>query len=436
MATVTLPQGRYNGTSKDGISIFHGIPYAQPFKRFELPQPPLPSNQEFNATEFGFNSPQHPSRLDKYLFTPDPPAKYDEAAASVLSVYTPSLHSTAERRARPVIVWIHGGAFLTGGSQLSGYQGTLLARDADAVVVAINYRLGALGFLYHPDRSIDGDSKELPCGIADVAAAFEWVRANISAFGGDAGNITSFGQSAGGYITQTLLELRPDLLERGILQSSPAAVKTPPEMGIAVRKDLEANLPNGVTLDSASTEQISAAELTTIRNFSKITVAPFAPTATFGPGLSPPGDKGRSTGQAARGSGSAKKQILVGWTKTDGLIFSQIGAPPGTPVSDLKDITDELFRDGSKAIAEKWKADGHDVTTFEMNWAPPHLELGPTHCTDLPLVFGTETWMDSLFLSEDSKDEWEERGKKWRQTLGRFVKNGTRIETMDGVEVF
>lgn len=435
MASVTLPQGRYIGKSEERISIFHGIPYAQPFKRFQLPQPPLPSNKEFRATEFGYNSPQNSSRLDAYLFTPNPPAKYDEAAASVLSVYTPSLHNPEDSRLRPVIVWIHGGAFLTGGSQLSGYQGTLLARDADAVVVAINYRLGSLGFLYHPDRSIDKNSKELPCGIADVVAAFEWVRANISAFGGDPGNVTSFGQSAGGYITQTLLELRPDLLERGILQSSPAAITNPPELGAAVRKDLEANLPDGVTVYSANIEQINAAELTTGSNFIRTTLAPFAPTATFGPGLSPD-DKSRSTSQTALASGGKKKQILVGWTKTDGLIFSQIGAPPGTPVSDLKDITDELFRHGSEAIAEKWKADGHDVTTFEMNWAPPHLDLGPTHCTDLPLVFGTESWGMSPFLSGGDTHEWDERGKRWRQALGRFVKDGTKIETTDGIEVF
>ncbi|KXJ85999.1 Alpha/Beta hydrolase protein [Microdochium bolleyi] len=388
MASVTLPQGRYIGNSEDCISSFHGIPYAQPFKRFQLPQPPIPSNEEFKATEFSYNSPQNPSRLDAYLFIPDPPAKYDEAAASVLSVYTPSLHNAEDSRLRPVIVWIHGGAFLTGGSQLSGYQGTLLARDADAVVVTINYRLGALGFLYHPGRSIDKNT-------------FEWVRANISAFGGDPGNVTSFGQSAGAYITQTLLELRPDLLERGILQSSPAAIENPPEL---------------------------------VRNFIRTTMAPFAPTATFGPGLSPD-DKSTSTGQTALASGG-KKQILVGWTKTDGLIFSQIGAPLGTPVSDLKDVTDELFRDGSKAIVEKWKNDGHDVTMFEMNWSPPHLELGPTHCTDLPLVFGTETWGASSFLSEDSTHEWKERGKRWRQALGRFVENGTKIETTDGIEVF
>ncbi|KAH7029741.1 uncharacterized protein B0I36DRAFT_326290 [Microdochium trichocladiopsis] len=204
---------------------------------------------------------------------------------------------------------------------------------------------------------------------------------------------------------------------------------------MAVRKDFEENLPSGVTVDSASTEQITAAQLATTMNFAKTTPAPFAPTATFGPGLSPD-DKIRGTGRAALASGSKKKKILVGWTKTDGLIFSQIGAPPGTPVSDLKDITDELFRDGSKAIAEKWKVDGHDVTTFEMNWSPPHLELGPTHCTDLPLVFGTQTWRASPFLSEDSIPEWDARGKRWRQALGEFVKKGTRIETTDGIEVF
>jgi para-nitrobenzyl esterase len=192
MPKVTLQQGTYVGVLKDKTHVYHGILYARPFvKRFEAPKSLPENNEEFSATDLASNCAQLPSRLAFLNGNWNPSTKYDERSSAVLSVYAPENAGSADPI--PVIVWVHGGAWVTGGSQISNYDGTKLAQNAGTIVVCINYRLGVLGFLYHEGRSLDNGA-ELPTGIADVVAAFEWVHANIHAFGGDSSNVTSIGQ--------------------------------------------------------------------------------------------------------------------------------------------------------------------------------------------------------------------------------------------------
>ena len=258
MPQVKLRQGLYNGILKDRTHVYHGIPYALPFtKRFEAPQPLPASNKEFSAADLANNYPQLRSRLAFLNGDWHPATKYDEKASAVLSVYAPEDAGSGDPL--PVFVWIHGGAFISGGSQLPNYDGTKLAQDAGAVVVCVNYRVGALGFLYHENRSLDNGG-ELPAGTADVVAAFEWVRANIHAFGGDSSNVTSIGQSAGAYNTQVLLAVRPDLLDKAVVISSPAALTNPPSLAAKVREDLVANLPDHTTPETASVEALLQAQ--------------------------------------------------------------------------------------------------------------------------------------------------------------------------------
>jgi para-nitrobenzyl esterase len=423
MATVTLCQGSYTGTSEEDVKIFHGIPYAQPFtKRSQLPQPPVDSNKHFSATHLGSNCPQSRSRLAFINGDWDPSSKYDDKHCAVLSVYTPD---TETPNLRPVIVWIHGGAFMSGGSQLSNYNGTELAQDANAVVVCINYRLGAFGFLHDENRSLD-KGPDLPAGVADVVAAFEWVQANIQAFGGDPSNVTSMGQSAGAYLTQTLLSIRQELLHKAIIQSSPAAIMNIPSDAAKVHKDFVASLPPSTSPESASTEMFLQAQgKATAANAHLL--AAWAPTTSTVSGFFDDTDQKKAE--------KKKKHVLIGWTATDGLAFSHM-ASPTTPIPELdKSLTETLFRQPSIALAYKLLADGHAVTTFELGWAPEGFELGPTHCIDLPLVFGFDAWSRSPMCTEDSRGEWEERGKRWRKALGEFVWDGNPVEAADGVKV-
>jgi para-nitrobenzyl esterase len=285
MTTVTLRQGCYTGTSDEDVKVFHGIPYAQPFtKRHQLPQPPVDSNEHFSATHFGSNCPQLPCRLEFINGNFEPSTKYDDQHCGVLSIYTPD---TIAPDPRPVIVWIHGGAFVSGGGQLSNYNGTKLAQDANAVVVCINYRLGAFGFLHDENRSLD-EGPDLPAGVADVVAAFEWIHANIQAFGGDPSNITSMGQSAGAYLTQTLLSIRPDLLHKAILLSSPANITNSPSNAAKVRKDFVASLPpDNTSYETAPTEIFLQAQGKAAAANAHL-LAPWAPTTSTIPGFRSP----------------------------------------------------------------------------------------------------------------------------------------------------
>src|SRR5690606_24277947 len=168
-----------------------------------------------DATDFGLTCPQNPSPTEAMLGGQDRPAGGD---CLVLNVYTPA----ADDAARPVMVWIHGGAFVSGSGSIVWYDGSQLARR-DVVVVTINYRLGALGFLHlgHLDGAFAGSGAN---GIRDQVAALRGVRGNIAAFGGDPGSATIFGESAGAMSVGTLLGTpeAAGLFHRAIAQSGAA----------------------------------------------------------------------------------------------------------------------------------------------------------------------------------------------------------------------
>ncbi len=193
---VDTSAGKVQGLEKRGVLQYRGIPYARA-ERFRAPQPIEPWAGVRDATEFGLIAPQNPSPTEAMLGAQDRPSGED---CLVLNVFTPAADDTP----RPVMVWIHGGAFVAGSGNIPWYDGSNLARDGDVVVVTINYRLGALGYLHlgHLDPTFAGSGAN---GVRDQVAALEWVRDNIAGFGGDPGNVTIFGESAGGMSVGTLL---------------------------------------------------------------------------------------------------------------------------------------------------------------------------------------------------------------------------------------
>jgi para-nitrobenzyl esterase len=193
---VDTSAGKVRGIEKRGVQQYRGIPYARA-ERFRAPRPVEPWPGVRDASEFGLIAPQNPSPTEALLGAQDRPSGED---CLVLNVFTPG----ADDAARPVMVWIHGGAFVAGSGNVVWYDGSNLARTGDVVVVTINYRLGALGFLHlgHLEPDLAGSGAN---GIRDQVAALEWVRDNIAAFGGDPGRVTIFGESAGGMSVGTLL---------------------------------------------------------------------------------------------------------------------------------------------------------------------------------------------------------------------------------------
>jgi para-nitrobenzyl esterase len=218
---VESAQGRLEGFAKDGVLRFNGIPYAKPPVgplRWHAPEPPEPWNGVRNASRFGGVAPQVQSAAEAVLG--GTPGEQSEDCL-YLNIWTPGTDGK-----RPVMVWIHGGAFVTGAGTIGTYNGKHLAARGDVVVVTINYRLGALGFLNLRDATGGKHEARGVEGLLDQIAALRWVRENIARFGGDPGNVTVFGESAGAMSIGALLAMPSarGLFHRAILESGAAHI--------------------------------------------------------------------------------------------------------------------------------------------------------------------------------------------------------------------
>jgi para-nitrobenzyl esterase len=219
-AAVRTTSGAVQGAVTDVVA-FKGIPYAAPptsDRRWRAPVPPEPWTGVRDATRFG------PQCIQPGNFAPSgrganqPSSIPSSEDCLTLNVWTPAAVS-GERL--PVMVWFHGGGFTIGSGSSPGSEGESLARHG-VVVVTLNYRLGALGFLAHPalsresDRHVSGNY-----GLLDQIAALRWIRENIAEFGGNPENVTVFGQSAGASSIGFLVvsPLARALFHRAIAQS-------------------------------------------------------------------------------------------------------------------------------------------------------------------------------------------------------------------------
>ena len=212
--------GRLEGVQEEGLQSFRGVPFAKPpvgALRFAAPQPPEPWSGVRAARDFGPSAPQRVSEIEARFGLRV--GKQSEDCLT-LNITTPA----SDGARRPVMVWIHGGAFTIGSSSQKMYDLRPLARRGGAVMVGINYRLGALGFL--DPAALGGETlgATANAGILDQVAALAWVRDNIEGFGGDPGNVTLFGESAGGMSVATLLGMPAarGLFHRAIAQSGAA----------------------------------------------------------------------------------------------------------------------------------------------------------------------------------------------------------------------
>ncbi len=203
-AIVETRAGSIEGVFKEGLYVFKGIPYAAPplgELRWLPPRPVQPWEGVRQAREFGAVAPQNPL-LESGIEALSIEGPQDEDCL-YLNIWTPGLDSGR----RPVMVWIHGGAFIIGAGSQSVYNGHSLARRGSTVIVTMNYRLGALGFMNLKEVTggkIPATGNE---GLLDQVAALQWVQDNITSFGGNPDNITVFGESAGGMSIGCLLAM-------------------------------------------------------------------------------------------------------------------------------------------------------------------------------------------------------------------------------------
>ena len=214
---VTTDSGVVHGKAGNRVLEWKGIPYAAPplgELRWALPRPPPPWVGVRDASNYRSACPQ-PSRYGLTDASDDEDCLYLNVTAPAAPAPVP--------RGRPVLVWIHGGAFIGGSSNL--YPLDYLAREGDLVVVSINYRLGVFGFMPHPSFEARHNGGY---ALEDQRAAFRWVKRNIAAFGGDPANVTIAGESAGAASVCMQL-IAPDesrgLFEKAIVQSAACAVR-------------------------------------------------------------------------------------------------------------------------------------------------------------------------------------------------------------------
>jgi para-nitrobenzyl esterase len=231
---VTTNQGIVEGYEEEGLSIFKGIPFAAPpvgKNRWMPPQPCPAWDGVLDTTKFGNQAPQNDSMLDGIMGTPaEQPLRGEDCL--YLNIWTPATDS----KSRPVMVWIHGGGFTIGAGSQPIYDGQYLASEGDVVIVTVNYRMGALGFMNLNEITAGKIPAKGNEGLLDQIASLQWVKDNIAAFGGDASNVTIFGESAGGMSVGALLAMpkAKGLFHKAIPQSGACHTALPKTVGVQV----------------------------------------------------------------------------------------------------------------------------------------------------------------------------------------------------------
>ncbi|MFI6073696.1 carboxylesterase/lipase family protein [Actinoplanes sp. NPDC051343] len=435
---VRVTGGELRGSWENGLAVFRGIPYAEAV-RFGPPTrtswegtrpavafgPPAPQSEVLGADASG------PAAGDNWLTANVWSAEPDAAAK------------------RPVMVWIYGGGYSLGSAARPEYDGGRLARDGQVVVVTFNYRLGVEGF-----TSIAGAPANR--GLLDQVAALEWVRDDIAAFGGDPGQVTVFGESAGGGSVAALLAMprAAGLFRRAIAQSVPGAYFSD-ELAADIAGAIAGELGLRATADDLAEvepELLAAAGDAVAERIGERAARwgqaahssiPFAPVVD--------GDVLPSTPWAALAAGSARHvDLIAGHTRDEQRLLTALTGRLGqvTPAEAAEALeifapdpraygeaspdqlfelvhSDWLFRMPSLHLAEAQVTGGGRAHLYELTWSAPGMGgiLGACHGLDVPLVFGNLTSGRPAMLIGDSP-EAEPLSAEFRTAWTSFAATG------------
>lgn len=308
-----------------------------------------------------------------------------------------------DRAGRPVMVFFHGGAFSTGAGTLDCYDGQTLADEADVVVVSVSYRLGAFGYLHLADVS-DGN-----LGLLDQLVALRWVAGHISEYGGDAGDVTVFGQSAGGGSIALLLECEgaDSLFRRAIIQSSRVDVSRSVTVADEVGRQFRARLGRDPRTASAAELVQAQAALASSRP-GRPGPAMFGPVRGVGPLAESP----------ASGESLGGLSLLVGWNRDEASAY-------GVAREDATTRTDSTYADPWIDRGRELTAAGLRVRGYRLDWRPPGSPFGATHTVELPLLLGGEaSWADSPMLGDLTWPEVSSLGQQMRHIWAHFARTG------------
>jgi len=411
--------------AKQGVTMFKGIPFAAPPVgplRWRPPQPAKPWSEVRPATEFGASCMQR--EVKELLPWTEEFMTHNEVSEDCLflNVWTPHAARSAHL---PVVVFIHGGAFTSGAGGIAIYDGTDLAATG-LVVVTINYRLGVFGFFAHPDLTAESEHHSSGnYALLDQIAALQWVKRNITPFGGDPNRVTIWGQSAGAFSVNDLLAspLAAGLFERAMADS-----------GIGITGQSMANLK------SAEDAGVKFAEAHHVDSLSALRAMPAADllaAASGGNRFAPVVDgwvlPDTPIALSAKHADN-DVPVITGYQANDGLLFSNpiqsvdqyaqmakrqygemadefLRVYPAKTADDVKEMVAQSIRDRDRVSMYLWasrRESNHHAPVFTyffdhaIPW-PQHPEFGAFHSGELPYFFLNLRVMDRPWEKQDAE---------------------------------
>ncbi|WP_433272327.1 carboxylesterase/lipase family protein [Pseudonocardia xinjiangensis] len=448
---VRTAHGVVRGRSDGRLALFFGIPFAQAplgARRFAAPATVEPWEGVRDAGAFGPSVPQSAVIAQRRapLSAPDESGDW-----LTLNVWSPDLGAVN----LPVMVWIYGGAYLMGTSDDPRYDGAVLAREG-VVYVSLNYRVGTEGFAH-----IEGAPDNR--GLLDQVAALRWVRENIAAFGGDPGNVTAFGQSAGGGSIAALLTMpsAAGLFRRAVAQSVPGTFFSPAlaaDVGATIAGELGLR-PTVTDLATVAPARLQAAGDAVTRKLPELAERWGILTSTPTP-YSPVVDGEvlpASPWRALRAGASRGVDLLAGSNRDEFRLFTVLagGGPEGvtsdqaaaalatfapgpageaayrtaypaaTP-GQLHELvkSDWFFRMPTLKLAEAHAAGGGRTWLYELRWSAT--SVGAAHGLDVPLVLGTLRGhpQSALLLGPEPGEDAERLSREMRAAWVSFARTG------------
>ncbi len=448
VAQVKTNNGQIQGHTEGRSIAFKGIPYAAaPINelRWRAPQPVSPWQGTLQADNFGHDCMQKPFEQDAAPLTTTP-----SEDCLYLNVWRPKKASDTPY---PVVVWIHGGGFVNGGSSPNIYSGQYFGKNK-TVFVSVNYRLGRFGFFAHPALSQSLPNEPLAnYALMDQIAALKWVNENIAAFGGDPGQITIMGESAGGKSVNALLQspAAEGLFERAVVMSgggralfplrklneSTDAMPSAEQIGLAFAER------NGIEgSDSKALEALRALPADAIVDGLNL-AAMQSPTYVGGPVLD-----GQIVTAATetnyQQSNFARVPVMIGTTNQDlGFPFArskealfahfgenaenarQIYDPKGDlplPKLAYEVSQDRMMQEPARFIAQQVAASGQPAWLYRFGYVAQAINKGQgaQHASEIPYFFSTVAEKYNPMTSEQD----QQAGKMMHQYVVNFVKFG------------
>jgi para-nitrobenzyl esterase len=369
--TVKIEQGKVIGkTINDGkVKAFLGLPYAAPpvgELRWKAPAPPLKWKGKRDATKYGARCIQGRVFSDMVFLDGGP-----NEDCLYLNVYTPA--SAKSKSTLPVMLWIHGGGYSGGASSEPRHNGDFLPTKG-VVLVTINYRLGAFGFLATEDLAKEANGTAGNYGLLDMVAALEWVKANISKFGGDPGNVTIFGESAGSFAVSTLMAAAParGLFQKAIGESGGAFSDVLPTRTLEARKIRDGAWVSSLGVTSLTELRAMPAEA--ILAASQKKGAPGFSTVIDGKLLTEPVADTYATGKQAH------VPLLAGWNRDEGSSLAN-----GMTAEKWKDFASTNFSERSAEFLTLYPGETEEQVA----------RSAADYGGDAFIAFGTWKWIEA-----------------------------------------